>query len=144
MDQKPHNLEHSINRPSEHSDSSEKRAERSTLLKEHKEAVTKEVVKIAEGLEDKETGFETGEVAENLGEGKKVAPTSGFPSRKAAAHVKTAVKALVAPTVEIMQKQIAHAVREQIHILETQARKIIRNRVAFEPFALNKVVEKIR
>lgn len=113
-------------------------------LKEQKEAVTRRVVEIAKDLDEKETGFETGEVAEGLGEGKKVAPTGGFPVKKAAAHIKVAAKALVVPTIEVMQKQVANAVREQIRVLETQARKIIQSRVTFEPFALNRVVAKIR
>lgn len=83
---------------------------------------------------------ENAEVSEGLGEDKKKGPQGQFPSTKSGGSaIKTALKPLVFPGVELMQIQIATAIKREIVGLEKMAEKL-----ADKPFALTGVVAKIR
>lgn len=84
-------------------------------------------------------------VSESTSEDKKQV-SNGMPTGKGSAQ---GIKAQFAqqfkiPTVNIMRRQVAKAIKTEIHHLEKEAKKIKRNPLKFSPFALNGVVSKIR
>lgn len=145
MNQKPPSLERKANTPvaKEKSDPSKE------LNLRQREVFGKETTEIIGGLdavESPETGAETtGEISEKLKENNKSAPAGQIPVTGTATAIAIAAKKLIIPSVELMQKQVASAVKKQIRILEIKAKSLSSVRASgFEPFTLTSIVSKIR
>ncbi len=110
----------------------EKKREESREVRE----TSKEFV---EGVSEVVESVETGEVSEKTGEDKKKGPQGKFPSGGGAAQTKVQLQPLSLPRIEVMQIQIATAIKKEIAVLEKEA-----VRVSDKPFALSEVVGKIR
>lgn len=91
-----------------------------------------------EGVSEVVESVETGEVAETAGEDKKKGPQGKFPTKGGTA-TQVKIEPLVLPRIEVMQIQIATAIKKEIAVLEKEAERVSNN-----PFALNSVVGKIR
>ncbi len=86
----------------------EKKQDESRELRE----ASKEFV---EGVSEVVESVETGEVAEELGEDKKKGPSGKFPSGGGGTQVK--IEPLVIPRIEVMQIQIATAIKKESEII---------------------------
>jgi hypothetical protein len=98
------------------------------------------VGEVVEGVEEAE--FVEGEVAEQIGEGKKKVAT-GMPA-KAQGAATQAQKPVIPPSIDVMRTQIAVQIKKEIIILEREAKRIMTSPGKFSPFKLNGVVSKIR
>ena len=133
MDQKIRQVDHPVSTPETHEKKEGGKREHHKLRETSREFV--------EGVA--EVVGETGEVSEEVKEGKKVAPTAGM-GGGSDDDGGVAPKAVFFPKIELMQGQIAKAIRHEIETLEKEARKMTSNPMEFKPFALNGVVAKIR
>ncbi len=129
MDNKPNNLERQHVSPSEKH--IEKKQDESREVRE----TSKEFV---EGVSEVVESVESGEVAEKTREDKKKGPQGQFP-QKGGTKVQVQLPPLFIPRIEVMQIQIATAIKKEIAVLEKEA-----ERVSDNPFALSSVVGKIR
>lgn len=129
MDQNSNNIESQRPTPTERP---EKKQEDSRALRE----ASKE---FEEGVSELVENVENSEVAERTGEDKKKGPQGKFPMKGGGAAIKAAIKPLVLPGIELMQIQIATAIKKEIIVLEKMA-----ERVKDKPFALTGIVAKIR
>ena len=127
MAQNPNTIEQQRTRPA---DKPEQKKEDSSALRE----ASKEFI---EGVS--EVVDVSDEVAEGAGEDKKKGPQGQMPSKGGAAAIKAVLKPLVLPGIELMQIQIATAIKKEIVGLEKMA-----SQLADKPFALTGVVAKIR
>lgn len=96
-----------------------------------------------EGVTEVVESVETGEIPEEVKEGKKIVPP-GKVSTGGAAGAFLQPAPLVYPKIEVMQMQISQAVEKEIHNLEHEVKKITSSPAQFKPFVLNGIVAKIR
>jgi hypothetical protein len=130
MDHQRNSLESQNNVPAE-KEKVEKRQDQSRELQE----ASKEFIEgVAEVVED----VESNEIAESTSEDKKKGPQGQFPA-KSGAKVQIQLPPLIIPRIEVMQIQIATAIKKEIAVLEKEAVRVSNN-----PFALTGVVLKIR
>ena len=133
MDQKIRQVDHPVSTPETHEKNEGGKREHHVLKETSKEFI--------EGVA--EVVGETGEVSEEVKEGKKVGPATSM-GGGAAGDTTVTPKAVFFPKIELMQGQIAKAIRHEIENLEKEARKMTSNPMEFKPYALNGVVSKIR
>ena len=91
-----------------------------------------------EGVSEVVESVESSEISEKTGEDKKKGPQGQFP-QKGGGQVQVTLQKLILPRIEVMQIQIATAIKKEIVVLEKEAKKVVDN-----PFALTAVVAKIR
>lgn len=129
MDQNPNIVERQRPTPAERP---EKKQEDNGALRQASKEFVEGVSELVESVESKE-------VSESTGEDKKKGPQGQMPAKGGAAAIKAAIKPLVLPGIELMQIQIATAIKKEIIVLEKMAEK-----VKDKPFALTGIVAKIR
>ncbi len=130
MDKNQNNIERQHAGPAE-KEKVEKKREDSRELRE----ASKEFV---EGVSELVENVETSEVSEKTSEDKKKGPQGDqLPIKRGG--IKVQLPPLILPKIEIMQIQIATAIKREIMVLEKEA-----VRVSDNPFALTTVVGKIR
>jgi len=130
MDNSRNNIEHQSTTPAE-KEKIEKKQEGSREVRE----TSKEFV---EGVSEVVEGVESDEVGEKIGEGKKKGPQAQFP-QKDGKKKSFQLQPLILPRIEVMQIQIATAIKKEIAVLKEEAKH-----VKDKPFELNAVVGKIR
>jgi hypothetical protein len=110
-------------------------------IKETSKGFMEGVSEVVEGVEAAEAA--EGNVAESAGEGKKRAPVVGIKTGgKQDGSVATAEKD--APSIEIMQIQVAIQIKNEIRVLEKEVVKLLKDPSGLSAFKLNVVVSKIR
>ena len=126
------NLQHSPER--QHAPSAEKIEKKQDDSRELRET-SREFV---EGVSEVVESVESSEIAEKTAEDKKKGPQGQFP-QKGGGQVQVTLQKLILPRIEVMQIQIATAIKKEIVILEKEAKKVMDN-----PFAFTVVIGKIR
>lgn len=129
MDNQRNIIEHQGSSPAEKGKIEKKQDESRELREASKEFV--------EGVSEVVESAESGEIAEKTSEDKKAGPQGKFPTQ-AGRPVKLQPPSLVLPRIEVMQIQIAVAVKKEIAVLMEAAR------VTKHPYELTGVLAKIR
>lgn len=116
-------------------------------LKPHENAAeqSKELHKISEQVEGKLENAEvmtTGEVSEDLKEGNSKYSGGGTAGIQTRQHAKP--QQIQIPPLEVMRKEVAVEIEKQIHLLQQEAKQMMKNPHKFTPFSLAGVVAKIR
>ncbi len=112
----------------------EKKQDESRELREQSHEVGEGIAEVVEGVESAESA----EVSETTGEDKKKGPQGKIP-QTGGKKIAFDLKPIDFPKIEVMQIQIATAIKKEIAVLEQEAA-----RVSDKPFELSVVVGKIR